>query len=235
MATAGPGTSLIPADNSAGTSRRLRLLPVAELAVIVAIFLGDRYLPISKTLYLFALGWISLRLRRLSWRDVGFARPRRWLAALGFGVLTGLAMEAFELFVSQPLLIRLTGRKPDLSDFLALHGNAKLLLLGLALAWTLAAFGEEMVWRGYLMNRVAGLIGQSRAAWIISLIVVNAAFGVAHRYQGITGILDEGLMGVLLGLIYFASRRNLTSAIVAHGVADSVDLFLLFIGHYPGI
>jgi membrane protease YdiL (CAAX protease family) len=157
------------------------------------------------------------------------------MIAIGIGVLAGAGMEALELFVTQPLLMKLTGRKPDFSDFSALHGNIKLLLLGLAFAWTLAAFGEEMVWRGYLMNRVAGFIGRSsRTAWIISLIVVNAAFGIAHRYQGITGIVDEALMGGILGLVYIASRRNLTSVIVAHGIADTVDAFLFFVGHYPG-
>jgi len=221
--------------NNVRRRRWARLLALAELAVIVAIFVGDRYLPVSKTPYLFALAWISLRLRGLGWRDVGLARPRRWLAAIGIGVLAGAAMEMLELFVTQPLLMKLTGRKPDFSDFFALHGNLKLLLVGVAFSWTLAAFGEEMVWRGYLMNRVADLIGHSRRiAWITSLILVNAAFGVAHRYQGMTGIFDDALMGLILGLIYLASRRNLTSAIVAHGVADTVDALLFFIGRYPG-
>lgn len=214
--------------------RTSRLLAIAELAVIVGIFVFERYLPISKTPYLFALGWISLRLRGLRWRDVGLARPDNWLMALCIGVLAGLGMEALELFVTQPLLMKVTGRKPDFSDFHALHGNLKLLLLGLAFSWTLAAFGEEMVWRGYLMNRLAGLINRSRLAWVTSLILVNAVFGAAHRYQGITGVLDEALMGILLGLIYLASRRNLASVIVTHGVADSADALLFFIGHYPG-
>jgi hypothetical protein len=60
-----------------------------------------------------------------------------WLApelamATAVGVSAGLAMEALELFVTQPLLIKITGRKPDFSDFPALHGNVKLLLIGLA-------------------------------------------------------------------------------------------------------
>lgn len=221
-------------ENALGTLRD-RLLLVVELVLVVSILLADRHLPLSKTPYLFLLGWISLRLRRLRWRDVGFAAPHGWLLAIAMGMLAGLAMEGLELFVTQPLLIRLTGQKPNFSDFLVLHGNVKMLLIAVALLWTLAAFGEEMVWRAYLMNRVAELLGPGRrAAWIVSLIVVNAAFGFAHRHQGPTGIIDEALMGCILGLIYLASRRNLTTAIVAHGVADTVDALLFFIGHYPG-
>ncbi len=46
--------------------------------------------------------------------------------------------------------------------------------------------------------------------------------------------VDEALMGMILGLVYLVSRRNLTSVIVAHGISDTVDAFLFFIGHYPG-
>ena len=88
-----------------------------------------------------------------------------------------------------------------LFGFQAIHGNIKLLLLFLVLVWILAAFGEEMVWRGYLMNRVADLGRHTRLAWIISLFAVNLVFGTAHAYQGISGILDEGLMGILLGIL----------------------------------
>ena len=42
-------------------------------------------------------------------------------------------------------------------------------------------------------------------------------------------------MGVLLGLLYLGSGRNLSVPIVAHGVADTVDLLLIFFGKYPGV
>ena len=208
---------------------------LVELALVAAIFLADRYLPVSKTPYLLAVGWVSLWLRRVGWRGVGFSRYRSWPLTLALGAAVGILMEAFELFLSQPLLVRLTGKQPDLSDFVRLHGNIRWTLIALALAWTLAAFGEEMVWRGYLMNRVADLGKRTRPAWVISLLAVNVLFGFAHRYQGITGIIDEGLMGVLLGLVYLGTGRNLSVPIVAHGVADTIDLILIFLGHYPGL
>jgi len=126
-------------------------------------------------------------------------------------------------------------KQPDLETFRALHGNLKLTLIFIALAWALAAFGEEMVYRGYLMNRVADLLNRTRAAWIISLIAVHVGFGLAHAYQGVTGIIDEGFMGVLLGIIYLRTGRNLAVPIIAHGVADSIDFVLIFLGKYPGM
>jgi membrane protease YdiL (CAAX protease family) len=210
-------------------------LALLEAVLVFLLFIADAHhlIPVSKTPELILLGWISLRLRHLRWRDVGLISKRPFLQTLALGVAGGVAIELLELFVTQPLLVRLTHRPPDLSDFNELRGNFKLMLLGLALTWILGAFGEEMAWRGWLMNRVASLGHKSRAAWIVSLLLVNAAFGMAHAYQGITGILDEGFMGVLLGLMFLFDGEDLWMPIIAHGVQDSIDTLLLYSGHYP--
>ena len=68
---------------------------------------------------------------------------------------------------------------------------------------------------------------------IISLFVVHVGFGLAHSYQDLTGVIDEGLMGLLLGIIYLRTDRNLSVPIIAHGVQDSIDFILMFLGKYP--
>ena len=105
----------------------------------------------------------------------------------------------------------------------------------IALIWILAAFGEELVYRGYLMNRVADLGRGTRTAWIVSLLAISALFGFSHYQQGLTGIIEEGSDGLILGLMYLAYRRNLTIPIGAHGVCDTIDIALLFLGKYPGM
>jgi uncharacterized protein len=217
--------------------RQSKWLAVGELVIVGLIFWADfRHLIFfSKTPYLVLFGWISLWVRKLRWRDVGLCRFRNWKTTLGWGIAAGVALEGFELFVSQPILVRLLRKQPDLEDFRPLVGNLKVTLIFIALAWVLAAFGEEMVYRGYLMNRVADLFNRTRRAWIISLIVVHLGFGLAHAYQGWTGILDEGLMGILLGVIYLRTGRNLAVPIVAHGIGDSIDMVLIFLGKYPGM
>jgi membrane protease YdiL (CAAX protease family) len=225
------------AGNRAANWRQSKWLAVGELVVVALIFVADfrHLIPFSKTPVLLLLGWISLWVRKLRWRDVGLCRFRNWKTTLGLGIAAGLLLESFELFISQPLLVRVLRKQPDLEDFRALTGNLKLTLIFLALAWILAAFGEEMVYRGYLMNRVADLLNRTRRAWIISLIAVHVAFGLAHAYQGLTGIIDEGLSGLLLGLIYLRTGRNLSVPIIAHGIGDSIDFVLIFLGKYPGM
>jgi membrane protease YdiL (CAAX protease family) len=77
--------------------------------------------------------------------------------------------------------------------FAPLVGNARFLLLSLVVSWTLAAFGEELVYRGYLMNRAAELAGKGRLAWGTCLVLtsilslppgVNDTVGFALLYFG---------------------------------------------------
>ena len=212
-------------------------LAVFEIILVTLIFFADfrHLIPVSKTPFLLVLGWISLRLRKVGWRGVGLSLYQNWKTTIALGIAAGVALEAFELYVSQPFLVHVLGKQPDLDAFRILHGNIKWTLIALVGTWTLAAFGEEMVYRGYLMNRVAELLNRTRTAWIVSLIAVHFGFGLAHAYQGLTGVLDEGLMGLLLGIIYLRSGRNLAVPIVAHGVQDTIDVVLLFLGKYPGL
>jgi uncharacterized protein len=208
-----------------------------EFAIIAALFLADfkHHIFFSKVPWLFLLASVSLRFRGLKWRDVGLARPTNWRVTIAIGVVCGIGMELLELFVSQPLLANYFGKMPDFSAMGELHGNWKLFLLFLALTWTLAAFGEEMVYRGYLMNRVAGLFRDPKVAWTVSLLLVSFVFGLAHNDQGITGQVENMINGLLLGILFLATRCNMWAAIIAHGVTDTVDFLLLYLGKYPGM
>jgi membrane protease YdiL (CAAX protease family) len=212
-------------------------LVLVEVALVIAIYIGRQHhiLKVSATPYLFLLAWISLRLRRVQWKQLGFTRYRTWAKTLLLGIAFGVGLELFDLFGKQPLLTRLLGKPPDLSNFIAVRGNLKFALVAIALIWILAAFGEELVYRGYLMNRVADLGRGTRTAWIVSLFVISALFGFSHYQQGLTGIIEEGSDGLILGLMYLAYRRNLAIPIVAHGVCDTIDIALLFLGKYPGL
>jgi membrane protease YdiL (CAAX protease family) len=212
-------------------------LAVLEFALLGGIFIADwkHFVIPSKIPYLFAIAWISLRLRQLRWRDIGFRLYRNWPTTLAIGVAAGAAMEMLELFVTQPLLVRITGQMPDLSAFSAVAGNVRWLVVSLALTWTLFAFGEELIFRGYLMDRIASLIGRSARGWTVALLTSSLVFGLSHFQQGITGISENFVDGVILGGLYLGLGGNLAVPIVAHGVTDTIDFVLLFLHRYPGL
>jgi CAAX protease family protein len=216
--------------------RANRWFIVLEMALVASVFVADshHHIYLSKTPYLIALGWISLRIRGQRWRDVGLGIPANWQRLLLIGILVGVAMELLELFATQPLLVALTGRYPDLSVLRGLIGNVPMLLIAVGASWLLAAFGEELVWRGYVLNRILDLLGRTRLGWLVSVVVVSVVFGLAHANQGWTGISENTINGALLAALYIACGRNLFAPIVAHGVTDTLDSLIIFFGHYPG-
>lgn len=215
---------------------RPELVPV-ELALIVVLFWADErdWIPLSKTPFFLIVAWGSMRLRGITWRDAGLTLPPGWPRLAAFGVIAGIAMWLLEFFFTMPMLHRLLGYWPDLSTFDDLVGSIELLLIYLALNWVLAAFGEEMMWRGYALPRAAQFCGIGTRALIIALLVVNLGFGLAHLYQGPSGVVQATAAGVLLGALYIATGRNLVAPIVAHGVSNSIDFTVMYLGLYPGV
>ena len=216
--------------------RESRWLLAAELAIVAALTLGHRRVPLSATPFFVALGWISLLARGLGWRDVGLVRPRPLGRTLALGLSAGLILELLSTFVTEPTLAAVFGQPPDLSDFRPLVGNVQLLGLAVTANWILAAFGEEMAFRGYLMNRLAGLAGGTRRGWVFALIAATAVFGACHyESQGLTGAVQAGVDGLLLALLYLAGRRTLAVPILAHGMSNTLAFVLIYFGRYPGL
>ena len=73
---------------------------------------------------------------------------------------------------------------------------------------------EEILYRGLLLATLVSLVGTWPAVAITSLI-----FGLGHAYQGISGIVKTGLIGLVLALLTVFSG-SLFIAIVLHAVVD---------------
>jgi membrane protease YdiL (CAAX protease family) len=144
-------------------------------------------------------------------------------------------MELFAVFVTTPQISEFFGVEPDYSDLKGIEGNLTLLVVFLGLNWTLAAFGEELCFRGFLMKRLAQIFGEGRWAWVVSLVLSSVLFGWGHTEQGLSGWIQEGFSGLLLGILFLATQRNLAVPIVAHGVSNTVAFVLIYFGRYPGL
>lgn len=208
-----------------------------EIAIFAMIFWADLagYIPISKTPELFVAAWLFMAARGVTWKSVGFAAPKNWRTLVIVGLGGGIGYFLFEFFGTQQLLLRLTGEYPDLHEFDDIVGNFKLLAIYLGLNFILAALGEELVWRGYALPRVASLFGGGVMAWIAALALVNVGFGLAHTYQGLPGVIEATLGGVAYGALYLATGRNLIAPMVAHFVSNSIDFTVMYLGLYPGV
>lgn len=212
---------------------RQRLWAVAELLVAAALIVCANVfdvVPISETPWLVVLGWLSLRWRGLTWRNLGFQRPDNWITTIVIALISAIALQLLSEFVIEPI----TGR-PDLSDFQSVVGNLPTALVLLALVWTLAAFGEEMAYRGYVLERVAALNHHSPVAYTGAVIIVSLLFGLGHFYQGLSGVIGSSVSGLMFGMLYLKGQRNLWLPILAHGFSDTIGLVLIYLGLAPGL
>jgi membrane protease YdiL (CAAX protease family) len=79
-----------------------------------------------------------------------------------------------------------------------LAGNIRLTLLYLPLIWGFAALGEEVSYRGYLLNRAAQAGGASTGAYWLAVLITAVLFGYGHYYKGPAGVVDSGMAGLVL-------------------------------------
>ena len=164
---------------------------------------------------------------------MGLTRPQSWKATIVTAILAGIALQVLSEFVTEPLVERLTGETADLSSFRSLVGNLPGALGMLALVWTLAAFGEEMAYRGYVLERAAALGHGSKRAYLVAMLLVSALFGLGHFYQGVAGVVGSTFSGLFFGALYLASGRDLWLPILAHGFSDTIAMGLIYLGLVP--
>jgi membrane protease YdiL (CAAX protease family) len=209
-----------------------RWLSLAEFLVGGAIVIGHCVYHVvpNEVPILLALGLISFRLRDGSWFGMGLRWPVSWrrtvlfaLGAAGLRILLGA-------LVVDPLTAHFWPPAVGPSGFNQITGHPLMALRWLGIVWTFAAFGEEIGYRGYLINRAADAGGRSKLAYWAGVLAVAVLFGYGHFYKGPSGIIDSGMAGLILGAAYVLSRRNLWVCVLAHGFIDTFGVIALYFG-----
>jgi membrane protease YdiL (CAAX protease family) len=133
-------------------------------------------------------------------------------------------------FVVEPLAGHIWAPSVASSVATQVPGNGPGALRALLVVWTLAALGEEIAYRGYLLLRAAELLGGSARAYWSAMALVSVLFGHGHYYKGPTGIVDSTFAGLVLGTVYLLAGRNLWASVLAHGLIDTIGVAALFFG-----
>jgi membrane protease YdiL (CAAX protease family) len=164
-----------------------------------------------------------------SYRDMGFRSPESWSKLLGRTLAYGIVIQIAFVVLVEPLLSKLTGETVDISVFEGVRGNFRNFLLMLALGWGVGGFLEEMTFRGFVTGRVRWLLGSGVAATWTGVLAAAVPFGIAHMYQGITGMLATGLIGFILGVVYVRHGFNLWYSIFTHGFINTVGILAMYL------
>jgi len=179
-----------------------------------------------------AIATVVLKSRSSGWREIGLAQPDSWLKTvlLGIGTFVGFIVVTVIVQTILANLPALEMAPPSKSNYDPLVGNLPLLILYLTAAWTVIAFGEEMIFRAFLMNGLAGLFQQTWIRWTFVLIGSSIIFGLCHFSWGLAGIIETTVMGLVLGFAYLRSGGNLWVTIIAHGLLNTLAFILAFAG-----
>lgn len=167
---------------------------------------------------------------RGAWARIGLHAPISWLRLLlwviGIYVLVIIANALIVVTLG-----RVFGWPPlDISRFAGLEGNPTSLAFWLLIAWTTAAFGEELLFRGFLLTRLNTLLGPHPIAMATAVLLQAALFAAGHAYLGIRGTMSAGVVALVFGAVYFLNGRQLLPLVLAHGLIDSVSLIAIFAG-----
>ncbi len=124
----------------------------------------------------------------------------------------------------------LSDSPPDLSSYGERLFTPLQLLGWIAISWTTAGFGEEVIYRGFYMKQIARLFGeQKRSSWVIGLVLSSIGFGLVHFHQGPGGMLGNGILGLVYGIFYLRSGRNLWVPIIAHGLTGTISFIQIYL------
>ena len=96
-----------------------------------------------------------------------------------------------------------------------------------------AAFSEEFIFRGYLMNRIAAIGRGSVLAWVFAIIGQATMFGLGHLWAGPGVALTVGFGALFSGIYFLIAGRNLWALILAQGIWDSGAVTLLYLYGMP--
>ena len=186
-----------------------------------------------------------LRLSREGWSAFGLVRPRladipigigAWLACLvsyyafyfGWGFVAAIIGSFTDPAVWQEAAGTATAYETTFNEdeyeayyYFATPENGLDYLL-LALGESANGIAEELVMRAYLITRLITLTGSAAVALALS----STLFALYHLYQGPFQALGILIFGVVMGLIYLATRR-LWPVAIGHAVSNM--MFMLFL------
>lgn len=192
---------------------------------------GSRWLSYSLTLawewfLLLFVVW-GLRLRRTPLRQLlGVRRPGAMEWWTDIAIASGFWFASAMTLAACSLLLRLAHLDPDTIRTALLRlapASAAELALWIALSIS-AGICEELLFRGYLQQQFSAL---ARSVWIGAAFSA-ILFGLAHGYQGVSGVLLITLYGAFFSIL--AHRRgSLRPGIFAHAWQDASSGIMLFL------
>lgn len=209
------------------------LLPIIVSGIICLMYFG----PITRTVFENVILSIIIIIasgvenKKTAFSALGFYRDKI-TAKNSFLIAPITAFGLFVFYVAAivPFVETLSGIPIDYSSMHQLRGDLPLTFIWLVIVWITAGFGEEIIFRGYLMRQFVKFFGESKISLAVNILLFSSFFGYMHMQQGITGQIVAATTGALLSLLFYLRKYDLWFNIMVHGYFNTLGLFSFYFG-----
>ena len=198
-----------------------------RLLIYPALSIPDNAPAILRPISGFFAAWALLRWRGMGWSSVGLRTPVPWWIVIVGAAVLYLANMGLGSHVA-PALAELISPAQQASFMGYIRGNPPGFALWLTIGIVVGGFMEECLFRGFLLNRVAEMLGGSGLAIAIGVVAQAVLFALLHLYGGVFACVFAGLAALVSGGVYLIAKRNLWPLILAHAAWNSVSLYGLY-------
>ena len=176
--------------------------------------------------------WLTRRKGR-TWADLGFRRPKNWLTVPFWAIGIFAAFVIAQIFA--PIIVSpfFDLPAPDLSRYDIIRGNLSLAIAAALLLPLTASIPEEIIYRGFLIERLSTVFANSRHATLFAVLVQSLIFGSIHFQWGLGGIIVTAIMGLVWGTAFILCGRNLWIVIIAHSTGHVAMVTQLYLSAPP--
>lgn len=178
---------------------------------------------------------IFMKRRKATWQSLGLVLPkdrRDWLINIGLAFLTVVMVFLLMGLVLDPILSHYSLDKPAdvVNRFQFFLGKPLLFITYLiTVVWIGAALGEELLMRGFLLNRLTDVFGKNKMGWVVAMVIHAIVFGMLHIYQGLAGIITTTFIALVLGTVYLVAKKRLLPVILAHLIINTISLTAFYL------
>lgn len=212
-----------PASFDLRTAAALRAMRPFGAIVAVLIIAATLLAPPLSALLVLVWLWLS----RTPFREIGLGRPENWLATLILGIATGVAAKLLMKAVVMPYL-GAPATNPILAEYV---GNLEATLVATVEMIILAGLAEEIVFRGFMFNRLQAAFGEGLFARTLMIVGASCFFGGLHYFgQGYFGAIHATILGFAFSVIYFLNGQKLWYLVATHAAFDVTAVWLTYFG-----
>jgi membrane protease YdiL (CAAX protease family) len=180
------------------------------------------------TLLFYIVVFITLWSKKWDWKYFGLTKPD-WLKTIYKGLFYAIGIFIINDFIIQPIIEFYFG-EIDLTEVSGIEGNLLNYIIFILLGWILGGFCEEIIFRGYVLQRLSIILGDKKITWFLSAFLSSIVFGFAHEYQGISGIIVTAVIAFIFCLIFISNKKNLIVLMLTHGIYNMIVITLIYLG-----